>query len=119
MTNTMYQALNWQRLAQEADWSVSTLAEVCHVSVRTLERHFRATIGKSPKFWLTDHRQRQALELLRNGHSVKETALELGYRHPNHFSRDFARNWGVCPTKYVSVKSKRVSLMPRPFTVVV
>jgi AraC-like DNA-binding protein len=79
--------LNWEELAQKAEWSVAALAKQCTVSVRTLHRHFLMRTGKSTKNWLAEQRQRRALELLRLGSSIKETAYCLGYQQPANFTR--------------------------------
>jgi transcriptional regulator GlxA family with amidase domain len=89
---------NWPELAREAKWSVSALAKKCGVSVRTLERFYLKEIGKCPKAWLSEQRQRRAIELLRGGSSVKETAAYLGYKHATHFSREFKEHRGHSPT---------------------
>jgi AraC-like DNA-binding protein len=39
-----------------------------------------------------------AVELLRDGSSVKETAAILGYEHATHFSREFKKRWGHSPS---------------------
>jgi AraC-like DNA-binding protein len=90
---------NWNELAREANWSASKLAKKCNVSLSTLERYFRETMGKSPKAWLTENRQHNAKELLSEGFSVKETSSELGYKHNNQFSREFRNYWGFSPTE--------------------
>jgi len=89
---------DWPKLASDANWSVSRLAKKCQVSARTLERHFVKTMGKSPKAWLSANRQQRAVELLRAGNSVKETAACLGFKRPGNFSREFTKYWGCCPT---------------------
>src|SRR5947208_3017609 len=98
MNNRLRYIHNWKELAAKADWSASMLANGCGVSLRTLQRYFGKEMGKSPKVWLAEQRQYQAMELLRKGHSVKELADRLGYEHPTHFSRDFKRYWGCTPT---------------------
>lgn len=90
---------DWLELAHNANWSVGKLAKSCGVSVRTLEGHFLRTNGKTPKVWLSEQRQRIAMELLRNGASVKQTAARLNYKYANHFSREFKNHWGHCPTQ--------------------
>lgn len=80
---------NWSELAKQAKWSVAQLARLCGVSARTLERHFLKELGKRPKKWLAEQRRLRAIELLKAGDSVKETAGNLGYRHAGHFSREF------------------------------
>jgi transcriptional regulator GlxA family with amidase domain len=89
---------NWPELAQQVNWSVSVLAKHCGVSERTLRRHFLKQIGKCPREWLAAQRQRNALELLRDGSSVKETASCMGYKQPSNFSRHYKSLTGVCPS---------------------
>jgi AraC-like DNA-binding protein len=74
------------------------LAKQCDVSVRTLERYFHEKVGMCPHAWLFDQRQRSAIELLRDGNSVKETAVILDYKHATHFSREFKKRWGHPPS---------------------
>lgn len=99
---------DWGLLAAQAGWSVKKLAKLCNMSVRTLERHFIKTIGKTPKIYLLDHRQKRGLELLQDGLSVKEIALQLGYRHTQHFSRAYKRIWGACPAVHRSLAVSQV-----------
>jgi AraC-like DNA-binding protein len=88
---------NWPELARQAQWSASALAKLCGVSVRTLERFFQKTTGLSPKVWLQEQRQQQAIKLLKDGRTVKEAADGAGYQHASTFSREFKKYWGVCP----------------------
>ncbi|MEI8288538.1 MAG: helix-turn-helix transcriptional regulator [Verrucomicrobiota bacterium] len=90
---------NWPELAREAKWSASALAERCGVSVRTLHRYFLRHMGKNTKTWLDEQRQHDALELLRDGSTVKETATYLGYKEPNSFSRHYKSQTGTCPSQ--------------------
>jgi transcriptional regulator GlxA family with amidase domain len=88
---------NWSELAKEANWSVSELAKRCDVSTRTLDHYFKANMGQTPKKWLAESRQHQAINLLNRGHSVKEAAGALGYKYAPNFSRKFKKYWGFCP----------------------
>jgi AraC-like DNA-binding protein len=89
----------WEELARQANWSAATLAKKCGVSLRTLERYFLKAMGKHPQTWLCEQRQRQAIELLRDGCNVTKTATLLGYKHATHFSREFKKYWGHVPTE--------------------
>ena len=97
MNTHLHHIQNWPGLARQAKWSASALAAKCGVSVRTLERHFLKQMGKPPKLWLAEQRQLMAIELLRNGSTVKEAAGHAGYGHASTFSREFKKNWGNCP----------------------
>jgi hypothetical protein len=98
MNSKLNHIQEWAKLAQKADWSVSALAKQCRVSVRTLERYFLKVAGIKPKAWLAEQRQLQAIELLRDGSSVKETAGYLHYKHPSHLTNGLKKHWGHCPT---------------------
>lgn len=88
----------WAELAQEANYSTAALASLCGLSIRQLERNFKHTMDQSPKRWLNALRLQSARKLLQDGGSVKEVALSFGYRHPQHFSRDFRKFFGVSPS---------------------
>ena len=97
---------NWIELVEETNWSVAALAKKCHVSVRTLERHFLKTMGQNPKSWLKQVRQKRATILLQRGFSVKEIASRLGYKHAQHFSREYKWYWGYSPTTPISTRCR-------------
>jgi AraC family transcriptional regulator, transcriptional activator FtrA len=84
---------DWPKLAKQANWSVEKLAKECNVSARTLERHFLKAMSKTPRQWLAEQRQKQALELLRDGSSVKETAAKLGYKYAGNLARRLRASW--------------------------
>jgi AraC-like DNA-binding protein len=111
MTPHLAHIQNWPELARQAQWSASALAKLCKVSLRTLERHFHKQMGKSPKVWLVEQRQQQAMGLLKAGRSVKEAADGAGYQHASTFSREFKKYWGNCPV----IQSPAAKLFrPRP-----
>jgi AraC family transcriptional regulator of arabinose operon len=93
---------NWPERAQQVKWSASALAKQCGVSERTLRRHFQKKMGKGPKNWLAEQRQRNARELLRDGSSIKEIATCLGYKQQTNFARQFKNQMGFCPSESAS-----------------
>ncbi len=101
MNNSRLQGIqNWPQIAHHAGYSVSVLAESCNVSVRTLERFFLRVMHESPRCWLKRLRMQRAIELLRDGSTIKVTAACLGYEDPSHFSREFKDHYGLAPNKY-------------------
>jgi AraC-like DNA-binding protein len=98
MNTRLNQIQNWPELARQSNWSAAALAKTCDVSVRTLHRHFLKKMGKNTKSWLAEQRQRQAIELLHNGSTIKETASCLGYKQPTNFTRKYKNHWGICPS---------------------
>lgn len=100
MNSRLDRIQNWPELAPAAGWFAAALAEKCGVSLRTLERFFREHMSNSPKAWFAEQRQRRAIELLREGRSIKEVAAMLGYRNQHHFAREFKKYNGYCPSAH-------------------
>jgi AraC family carnitine catabolism transcriptional activator len=113
MNTSLNHIQNWEELAQEAGWSVANLAKHCGVSVRTIERYFLQSKGRSPRQWFNEKRQQHAMKLLLGSHSVKETANRLGYTYSSTFSREFTKYWGFSPMQAMSgaVKLARTSVV--------
>jgi AraC-like DNA-binding protein len=106
MNYKLQQIQNWTELARQANWSTAALAKLSKVSATTLRRHFLQQMRKTPGAWLAEQRQHQAIELLRDGSSIKETAFRLGYKHQTNFTRKFKEFWGACPSNRPSLKLK-------------
>jgi AraC-like DNA-binding protein len=100
---------NWPEMGQKANWSAATLARNCGVSIRTLQRFFTKEMGKSPQKWLRRCRLKLAEEKLQQS-TIKIVASELGYKQPNHFSREFKRQYGCPPKSYVQHASWAYSI---------
>jgi AraC-like DNA-binding protein len=98
MNTKLERIQNWAELARQANWSVKKLSKLSGVSGETLRQHFHRQMGKSPGAWLAERRQQQALDLLRDGSTVKETAACLGYKQQTNFTRKFKEHWGICPS---------------------
>ena len=101
--SSLNQIQNWPELARQANWSATALAKLCGVSANTLRRHFLKEMWKTPGTWLAEQRQHQAIELLRDGSSIKETACCLGYKQQTNFTRKFKDFWGICPSQQSSL----------------
>jgi transcriptional regulator GlxA family with amidase domain len=98
---------DWRELARQAEWSVATLATLCGVSTRTMERHLLKSERMAPKAWLSEQRFMRAKELLVRGMSVKEVASAIGYRHATSFAREFKKLYNHPPRAIVSRPTTR------------
>jgi AraC-like DNA-binding protein len=98
---------NWLDLAHEANYSVAGLAVRCKVSRRTLQKYFASVMREAPHRWLRRIRMQRALELLRDGATVKETTFLLRYSDHSHFSRDFKRFYGITPSRHADPHSPK------------
>lgn len=99
MNSRLNRIQDWEKLARDSGYSTKRLASTCQVSPRQLQRFFLETWQISPRHWLTRVRQRRALDLLQRVGSVKEISWQLGYKTTAHFSREFKRHHGICPTR--------------------
>lgn len=79
--------------------SVSGIAAAAHVSVNTLERHFRAALHLSPMQFIRQRRLHMAYMLLRDGASVQEACDQSGFSDYSHFIAQFRREFGVTPLR--------------------
>jgi AraC-like DNA-binding protein len=91
----------WEALADRARFSPAALAALCHVSERTVQRHFRAHYNLTVKGWLNDLRLQRAYKRLLAGDRIKLVAFDLGFKQLSHFSRAFKEKFG-CPPRHLS-----------------
>ncbi|WP_193560146.1 AraC family transcriptional regulator [Pseudomonas mandelii] len=79
---------------------VETLAQQAAMSVSTFHRHFKAVTALSPLQYQKRVRLLQARTLLvANAKSVTRAAFEVGYESATQFSRDYARVFGLPPSR--------------------
>ena len=101
-----------QKVASGCNYDRVLLATQCGCSVRQLERTFKAAGRHSPHLWLREQKWLGHMVLLKTLsdtgklESIKRLALELGYRHPENFVRDFRRVFGVPPKRFLAKREK-------------
>jgi len=77
--------------------TLSALCAAAFVSVRTVQRVFRAEIGIDFDAWRRQVRLMAAIALLSQGRSVKEAAFAVGYKQPGGFIGAFRRTFAESP----------------------
>jgi len=92
----------WEGLAEAAHYDANELAKLCGVSTRQLQRHFRRSFHCSPQSWLNERRLDLARDLLLSGESIKKVALDLGFKQPSHFCRQFKSRNKMTPSEFAS-----------------
>ena len=100
---------SWESLALAAQFRIRALAQICHVSVRTLQRHFQKHYGLTVSQWLREFRLEQARLHLASAQSIKAVAYELGYKRPSHFTRDFKEHFGIPPSLWLGGKTSKAA----------
>lgn len=78
--------------------SVKDIADLCKMSEINLQKTFSKYAGVSVMEYYNRAKMQKAVFLLKEGRSVKETALLLGYTDQNYFSTAFKRIIGKPPT---------------------
>lgn len=79
---------------------VETLAQQAAMSVSAFHRHFKAVTALSPLQYQKRVRLLQARTLLvANAKSVTSAVFEVGYESATQFSRDYARVFGMPPSR--------------------
>ena len=94
-------AQGWLQKNMALDITMLDLARAVAVSDRTLDRRFRAAIGKTPLGYLQAVRLESARALLESGDmSVQWVAAQVGYSDASSFSRLFRQGVGLSPGAY-------------------
>jgi len=90
----------WEDLAETSRYDANQLAALCGISTRQLQRYFRCNFSCSPQSWLNELRLQVAEVLLLSGESVKKVALDLGFKQPSHFCRQFKNRNKMTPSQF-------------------
>lgn len=96
-------AINWIRRNYTEQIKVEALAEMAALSVSAFHRHFKAVTALSPVQYQKRIRLLHARSQLISGRgSATSIAFGVGYSSPNQFSREYARLFGLPPSKDVT-----------------
>jgi AraC-like DNA-binding protein len=79
--------------------TVSDLARSVGMSMFHFTRIFTDLVGKPPHAYLGETRLKAARAMLLDGRSVTETCFACGFNNLSHFSRSFARRYGMAPSR--------------------
>lgn len=82
-------------------WTVSEMADFCHISENQFRRVFKKRTGMSPKHYSDCLKMQIASErLLSSEEALDRIAEQLGYVDRFHFSKVFKRIRGISPDQY-------------------
>ncbi|HTL56803.1 MAG TPA: helix-turn-helix transcriptional regulator [Candidatus Limnocylindrales bacterium] len=91
---------NWEFLARQAQFQPATMAALCPVSLRHLQRFFTDHFSQTPGIWSRQLRCRIARQLITEGWSNKAVAAELGFSNESHLCHEFRRFYGGPPRSF-------------------
>ena len=93
-------AIRWIREHYAEPLRIAALADQAAMSESAFHRHFKAATALSPLQYQKQLRLLQARQLLTaHGKSVTAAALDVGYESATQFSREYARTFGLPPSR--------------------
>lgn len=81
-------------------FTVADMAKALYLSQSTIERRFKEHLGLPPLAYVNKRKLQNAATRLREGASVSETALSLGFSATSHFISLFEKQYGLTPHQY-------------------
>lgn len=85
-----------------SDFAIIDITQHLGVSRSLLHAKMRSLMNMSMGDYIRKKRLDYACQLLRETHSVAETAYKSGFADPNYFSKVFKKFMGVSPTEYIN-----------------
>lgn len=92
-------ALTWIRNNLDQSVPVGDMANCAGMSQPSFRRHFRTATGMSPLQYQKTLRLQTARKAILSGTEVARAAFAVGYESPSQFSREYARMFGLPPSR--------------------
>lgn len=89
-------------------FSISDITDELGISRSLLHIKMKSFTNMSMTEYLRKRRLARAIELLKAGHIVSETAYRTGFADPNYFTKVFKKEYGKTPSEYISELRKAV-----------
>jgi AraC-like DNA-binding protein len=87
---------------------IGELASTAHLSRSAYHRQFKALTGMTPLDYQKQLRLLEARHLLSSGeHKAEAVAQRVGYQSASHFSREYARNFGLPPKRDIAALARQ------------
>ena len=103
----------------ELPLSTEALARKMGVSESQFRRRFRKELGMSPRTYLSKVRLTAACHLLvTTDLPLSDVALKTGFYDQSHFSNQFSKCYGLCPSKYRARHARRAESEPLDVTAI-
>ena len=96
-------AINYINTNFAGNINLESIAGELYISVNQLCRIFKKNLGTTVTKYIAGKRISEAKKLLKNGHSVSDTAMLCGYHDYANFIRSFKNSVGVSPGKYANL----------------
>ena len=101
--NHFASTLDWAVNQLNTRLDIDALARKSNMSRRNFDRHFRASLGMSPKEWIDRQRLHLAQSLLQNKEfSMEGIAQQAGFSTAMNMRHHFRKTFGISPSEYQS-----------------
>lgn len=97
---TFTKAVNYMNNNISSHPSIEEIAAFCNISATGLKRIFNKYAGLGIHKYFLKMKINAAIELLKDGHTISETAFMLGFSNQGYFSYVFKRETGNQPSTY-------------------
>lgn len=97
---------DWETTARQAKFHPATMAALCTISLRQMERIFVRRFKTTPIAWTRALRCEQARRLIAKGWTNKAVAIELGFANESHLCHEFRRVYGSPPRSFAPTYRK-------------
>ena len=100
-------------------WTVVELAAASRLAPRTLQKHFRRFLGRTPLDFLRERRfemARKELLVAEPEVSVSEIALRCGLSHLGRFASEYSKRYGESPSETLRRSRQRITGVQWPAT---
>ena len=98
-----------EALAKDSGYDPASMAALCPISLRQLERFFMVNFGKSPRVWALELQCRRARELIEQGYSNKAVVIELNFADESHLCHVFKKVYGCPPQTFAPLYGRCVT----------
>lgn len=89
-----------------ATLTVTSLASALNISVRSLQRYFKAHLNCTPITFFTNVKLQKACEQLKSGKDLQTVIKRCGFCDQSYFTKIFHKHFGISPQKYIKYYCK-------------
>jgi len=82
----------------DSNFTLDELASNSNLSKYHFLRVFKQEFGMTPHNFIVNQRVNKAYELIKNGTSISQASLEVGFNDQSHLSRNFKKIYGYTPS---------------------
>lgn len=84
-----------------ATLTVTSLATVLNISVRSLQRYFKEHLNCTPVTFVTNVKLQKACEQLKAGKDLQTVVKRCGFCDQSYFTKIFYKHFGISPKQYI------------------